>query len=176
MSSRPAVAGQQPVAHGDRDWTSGTGWNRRLDGSEEGVDSPRFHSHSSEPACMRLGACWCPSSPGAAISGSVSLLPQRFGRGRTFGGGAVAGTGRWTRIIFGSLLLTARIVFLFRCGALAIVERVRQLFRHGWLSAFGRGARRLRRSARGDGEAQRAYVRLRRWLSSWRSCRRGRRS
>ena len=61
----------------------------RLDRSEEGVVSPRFHSHSDEPA-MELGACWGPSSRGAAISRSVSVLADLLGGIRTNGGGAVA--------------------------------------------------------------------------------------
>jgi hypothetical protein len=62
----------------------------RLDRFEERVDSPRFHSHSDEPAVLRLGACWGPSSRGAAISLSASVLADLLGGRRAYGGGAVA--------------------------------------------------------------------------------------
>lgn len=51
----------------------------RQDRSEEGAGSPRFHSHSEEPSLMRLGACWGPSSRGAAISVPVSLHSELVG-------------------------------------------------------------------------------------------------
>lgn len=76
------------------------------DPSGLGVCSPRFHSHSGEPVFVRLGACWGPSSRGAAISVPVSRWPI----GSVIGGpseqDAVTGTGRLTRSVLGSVEFT----------------------------------------------------------------------
>ena len=94
-----------------------TVWRERLDWYEERVCSPRFHPHSDEPVIGGLGAWWCPSGRSAAISVTVSVLAAPEGGRGTQGGGAVAGTGRSTRIIFGSVELTS-LDFFRRCASL----------------------------------------------------------
>lgn len=76
------------------------------DSSGLGVCSPRFHPHSGEPVLMRLGACWGPSSRGAAISLSVSPWPICWAVGGPREEDAVTGTGRLTRSDLGSVEFT----------------------------------------------------------------------
>lgn len=112
MSSRRPWPASSWFAHGERALVSGVeeGGPMRLDRSEGRVDSPRFHSHSDEPAVVRLGACWGPSSRGAAISVSVSVL---LGSKRTHGGDAVAPDWAMDSDLLGILELTGLDVFCF---------------------------------------------------------------
>lgn len=77
-SRRPRPASSMPT-HGGRAQCIEEDGPMRQDRSEERAGSPCFHSHSEEPALLRLGACWGPSSRGAAISLSVSLLVELVG-------------------------------------------------------------------------------------------------